>query len=450
MALKSGLFLASIAVFVSAAAFAQQTVNPSIHQPATLPQSTTALDVDVKELRYEELEAALDTVAAGAEHDYFAGVLANREGRAAESIPLLQRSLPAIKTRNPTRTAVALSTLADDYVKSYRYADATATYQELLKHFSEQLDKVELQDVEDGYNTARLLQDAPPQSVSIDGPVRVPTHRSSLGTIDAELTVNGVKASWVLDTGANFSVVTASFARRLRLQISKEEAQTQGITGAENHLHVAILPELKLGAASVHNVVLLVLDDDSLELPAGAFRRYRIDAVLGYPVFEALGRITFTSDGELDAGVAAAQATSGGRLFMNEMTPLLESTVSGRKLLFSFDTGAARSMFFERYYREFSSIFVSLKKESFGIAGAGGQKKVDTYYLRQAVFTVGEAEATLDRVPVMTKPMGIILEKCYGNLGRDLMGNFRSVTIDFANMRLALGEKLPPKGTLRK
>jgi hypothetical protein len=167
-------------------------------------------------------------------------------------------------------------------------------------------------------------------------------------------------------------------------------------------------------------------------------------------VFEALGRITFTSDGELDAGVAAAQATSGGRLFMNEMTPLLESTVSGRKLLFSFDTGAARSMFFERYYREFSSIFVSLKKESFGIAGAGGQKKVDTYYLRQAVFTVGEAEATLDRVPVMTKPMGIILEKCYGNLGRDLMGNFRSVTIDFANMRLALGEKLPPKGTLRK
>jgi len=42
-----------------------------------------------------------------------------------------------------------------------------------------------------------------------------------------------------------------------------------GAPSAENKLHVALLPELKLGGATIRNVVLLVLDDNSLNVPMG-------------------------------------------------------------------------------------------------------------------------------------------------------------------------------------
>jgi hypothetical protein len=78
-------------------------------------------DAEVKEFRFDKLEARLGTIQPGAEQDYFAGVLANRAGRVAESIRLLTNALPSIRTSRPDRAAVALETLADDYSKSFRY-----------------------------------------------------------------------------------------------------------------------------------------------------------------------------------------------------------------------------------------------------------------------------------------------------------------------------------------
>lgn len=81
--------------------------------------------------------------------DYFAGVLANREGHIAESIALLTRVLPKLESSEPHRAGITLQTLADDYVKSFRYKDALGAYEELLNKFASQLDKAERQSTED-------------------------------------------------------------------------------------------------------------------------------------------------------------------------------------------------------------------------------------------------------------------------------------------------------------
>src|ERR1700683_589892 len=52
-------------------------------------------DLEVKELRFGELEARLSTMEPGPERDYFAGLLANATRRIAESIRLLNRVLPS-------------------------------------------------------------------------------------------------------------------------------------------------------------------------------------------------------------------------------------------------------------------------------------------------------------------------------------------------------------------
>jgi len=67
------------------------------------PRLGGTLDSQVKDFRYEDLDRELPSIPAGAEHDYLAGILANREGRLVESIRLLKKALPQIRAENPAR-----------------------------------------------------------------------------------------------------------------------------------------------------------------------------------------------------------------------------------------------------------------------------------------------------------------------------------------------------------
>jgi hypothetical protein len=88
-------------------------------------------DLEVKEFRLADLQDRLRTMPPGAERDYFAGVLANWQGRTEESIRLLNTALPSIRKSQAARAAVALQTLADDYNKAFRYRDAARAYDDL-------------------------------------------------------------------------------------------------------------------------------------------------------------------------------------------------------------------------------------------------------------------------------------------------------------------------------
>ncbi|MGA2003656.1 MAG: pepsin/retropepsin-like aspartic protease family protein [Terriglobales bacterium] len=418
--------------------------NGGVSSSATLaqPLGASELDAYIKNYDFEQLAKAVDAMPQSPDRDYFGGVLANRAGHVAESIELLTKVLPRLESSQPERAAVALQSLADDYVKTYRYNDAIRASEELLHKFASQLDKVERQDEEDGYRTELLLRDALPQMISFNGKVDLPIHRNSVvGTVETNLTINGVEQAWTVDTGAALSAVSASFAAKLGVRLSHDAAQAQGATGAESSLHVALLPEMKLGGATVRNVVLLVLDDKNLNVQIGKKTHYQIDAILGFPVLQALKRITFTHDGHFLAGPDSPSGQGGARLYMDELTPLLECVVENRKVVFSFDTGANESMLSDRYHREFPDAFQGLKKKAYAMAGAGGSKRTTAYYLPEVQLAMGQTHVVLHKVPVVPA-LGTDMDRTYGNLGRDLVDAYRGFTIDFESMRFLLGEKL--------
>lgn len=117
-------------------------------------------DAQLKEFCLDELEARLRAMQAGPERDYFAGVLANRTGHLEDSIRLLNDALPNIRRSEPARAAIALEALADDYNKSFRYDDAARTYDDLLAHFTAQLDRHRLQGTKDDSCLMHLLSAA--------------------------------------------------------------------------------------------------------------------------------------------------------------------------------------------------------------------------------------------------------------------------------------------------
>jgi predicted aspartyl protease len=292
-------------------------------------------DADIRQFQLRALEARLETMAPGPERDYFAGILAARSGRADESIQLLSRVLPPLRETQLERAATALEALADAYLMSYRYREAAQAYDDLEQHFARRL----THDIADDAALTRILGDSPAQMIRMNGSVRLRTLKNLIGSLESELTVNGIREKWLLDTGANQSVVTRSFAERLGLApVTGVASVGSGVTGLKSPLQAALVPTLHFGGATVGNVVVLILDDANLRGGDGS-DSFQIDAILGSPVLKALGRITFTHDGEFLAGENADKA-AGAKMFMRGLTPAIECDVDGDRLLFTFDTGA--------------------------------------------------------------------------------------------------------------
>jgi hypothetical protein len=409
-----------------------QTVD--IHKPTTCGE----LYSEAITLRYEDLARDLSQLPPGLEHDVFAGVLGDRTSHFDESIRLLT---PISLTTDIPRNlmALALGSLADDYVKTFRYAQASALYTRLLTEDPDVLPPTLLKDDQDDADTLKLLLTAPPQTISIAAPIYIPTASDRLGSITANLTVHDVTAPWILDTGANFSVVSESFARQLGLTLSTGIAHTQGATGAENPLHTAILDTLPIGTATVHNVVLLVLPDANLTLGTGR-KKYIIPAILGEPVFQALGILRFTHDHHFQAGPTLPVTGDSSPIFMEKLNILFSCRTHNLSRPFLFDSGANATTFFVPYYREFATDFLHKKQGTRNGYGAGGTSTDQVYILDNVDLELANRILDLQHIAVDKDPQNTLSDEYEGSLGRDLLNSLDSLTLDLIHDRVYTGK----------
>ena len=413
-----------------------------IEVPIYASSSTNGLDADVNEFRLGHLEAAVRSMQPGPVRNYFEGVLANRIGHIDESVRLLNSALPDLRAYHRARAAVALETLADDYNKSFRYADAARTYDDLLEHFADQLGD-ELQGIKDDAGVAHLLREAPAQSIAWNVPAPLKTERDAIGSLVTELTANGVREKWLLDTGANLSVVSRSFAKRLGLEPLPGFGQTMsGLTGIENPLQVAVVPVLQMAGATFHNVVVLILDDANLNIKLPN-ESYQINGIIGYPVFQAMGAITFSHNGFFEAGSLAQRSTTSTRMYMRFLMPVIECRMAGIELPFTLDTGASGTFLSVRYYEQFRNGEASnWKKGENATAGGGGMVRRKIYLQPELELAVGTRVAMLQNVPIFPTKIGSDKDELYGNLGQDFLAGFESFTLDFSKMTFSFGEPL--------
>jgi len=411
---------------------AHRPISPAV---AATPAVATP-DTELEDFDLRAVEARIQTMAAGSERDYFSGMLAARSGRFDDAIRLLTAALPQLRENEPKRAALALDSLGTAYLATNEYADASRSYIELSERFAKQLEHFPSDDA--AY--VRVLSGTPPQTIEWQGPVRLATSRNPLGSISAELTINGVREQWLLDTGANQSVVTRSFATRLGLTpLPGSVPVGSGITGLKSDVQVAVLPMMTIGGAVLRNVALLIFDDAKLRIEAGSFK-YQINAILGYPVLKALGAVTFTRT-EFLAGDAAERNIKGARMYMRDLAPAIECEVEGRPLIFTFDTGATTSDLSVRYYEEFREQARAWKSQSIVSAGAGGSRKLKVYTPPQVTLKVGESTVTLKGVTVLPH-MNAGIDTLFGNLGQDLVAGFESFSLDFTTMTFSLGPAL--------
>jgi len=408
--------------------------SPHSQRTGTDQSSTLDLDQFLRERRYLELDQALSSKSklSGPDRAFFEGVMANRRNRVAKSIQMLEPLVPSLSITNRERAMIALSTLADDYEKSFRYSDAADAYAQLESRFGSLMDENERQRASREASRWSLLRGALPQSALVKGPFSVPVTRDKMGLPEVTVGFGKFHESMILDTGANLSVISFSLAQRLGLKLSASVATSRGIAGRRMAVHAAVIPELSLGEAELRNVAVIVISDEDLVIPDV---HYRIPGSIGFPVLAALGRITFFADGRL--GVARPAAGSAGdqeNLFLQRLTPIVATEIGGMERLFTIDTGSTGSFLTVQYYLEHKSDFTSQAIGDFDLAGAGGVRTYPTYVTGKLNIKMGGACVEVNELPVITQTRGLTDDKFYGNVGQGILGQFKSYTFDFQNM----------------
>src|SRR5262249_306916 len=134
--------------------------------------------------------------------------------------------------------------------------------------------------------------------------------------------MGGYAGSWILDSGANLSIIRRSVADQIPVAISPATDTADGTSGGSVQVHVGVIPYLHPGPALFLNVPVLVLPGSQFDFPQV---NYHIEGSLGLPILAVLGRVTVYRNGLIRFGGrdAARNPPLAHNLFLENFTPVI-------------------------------------------------------------------------------------------------------------------------------
>jgi hypothetical protein len=256
------------------------------------------------------------------------------------------------------------------------------------------------------------------------------------------------KFSAQFDTGAEISVLSASAAQAWEVTMLDGSATLHGYGGGGFAAQPGFIPALVIGKAELHNVAVYVTSDENLYVPQ---IKRQTNALLGYSVVAALGRLTFVKDGSLtvsaqspprDLDTSAALWLSGHSLLVELGTQPIPAggqlTAATGARLFMLDTGSGSTYLTDCYLAEHIDRFHGPAPESALLAGAGGVDEIPAFGARNLPLFAGGSVILLNGPHILTQPAGGESENFFGLIGQGVLGLFASYTIDFRNMTLTV------------
>jgi len=308
---------------------------------------------------------------------YFNGTLAYREGRFEDVVKPL---VTAVNTHGSSLTSnqieSALEILGETAAKTFQYGSAAQMYDGIDKIFGARMgDGVKV--IREKRHIGALLQHVPAQTVQLSGDF-------SLQRTGEEypVSIGGKNFSAQLDTGASVSLLTESTAKSWGVTMLDGTATLHGYGGGQFSAQPGVIPVLEIGKAELRNVVVLVTADQNLYI---AEIKRQTNALLGYPVASALGRLTFARDGTLTvtAHSSANERKSGTPIWIGNSSlliglgtiPIIDKgkvTGSTGERLFELDTGSGSTYLTDHYLAEHQILFTGKPSALARLAGAGG------------------------------------------------------------------------------
>jgi predicted aspartyl protease len=278
---------------------------------------------------------------------------------------------------------------------------------------------------------ARTLVDvAPMQStVAASGSVEIDYDMAHLPR--ADVAINGRRQEAVLDTGANFSTITETAARRLGLRMLPGDV-TVGATGNDAVAsRLAVADTVTIAGGEFRDVVFIVMPDSALSFAGGL---YRIPAIVGFPVLSSLGRVEFRGE-TMSHSRSGARWTPESNLLLNGLNPLVLMTANGNGVRMFMDSGAQSSNLTPLATGDYPALLEGASTRDVRMGGAGGHRvEEDAALIPRVAMSVNGRTVDLEDVHVV----GEADDGRHGVLGQDVLQHGSGYVIDFEAMRFEL------------
>jgi hypothetical protein len=260
------------------------------------------------------------------------------------------------------------------------------------------------------------------------------------GQLFIPVSVGQATGNYILDTGANFSALSESEARRLGLRIRDlnvdptqiGEGSGKGVAQPK----FAVAEALSIGDIHLRHVPFLVVSDQPAafaDLPSG----YR--GAIGIQVLLACRTIHWDSRGtvHLDGHQARQRKSLNPNLCFSGLNVFTPAAFAKSALDVQVDTGANQSYLFQRFAEQYPDIIrASGTPGSTWLGGAGGEAEVQSTILPDVSLGLGGLTTTLQPAHVLTRNPA-----SHGTMGMDLLNQAQEVLFDFQAMRFTLSKE---------
>lgn len=353
---------------------------------------------------------------------------ASARNQAAVSESLLLSIVQSEPASESARRAHEL--LSRIYLRSGSYRRLIANLDQWARAFP---DDPQLQSEKTDVEQFRGLPD------QINGPRKVSTklRHGAFNDFSAPVLINGRSATYLLDTGAWMSVMTAAEATRLGMTIREGTGVLGESSGKGVTIRTAVADEVGIGSTTFRNVSFAILPDVEpwRSMPPGH------GGIIGIPILLHLSCIRWIKGGTWEL---VCSATKGGSdranlvFYGNHL--LVACAVANRQVFMNLDTGAETTDLNANFARQFAREIQQIGTRSTrSVSGVGGIAEIESITLPKLDFQIGGT-------PVRLRPAHVTMQDnpalggrcCIGNIGLDLLLRTGTVTIDFSRMTLSL------------
>jgi hypothetical protein len=364
----------------------------------------------------------------------YTAVLENAFGQPAASNQLLNGFKRSIKIAGDTLSYFYYRTLYDNYVQLFDYSNAQSSGTTLLKYFEDFFNEEDFKAEMDALVLWKAFVNTPAQTISQPDSVSIALKKDIAGLWNIPVSSNDSTYNFIFDSGAGLSTISETYAAKLGLKMM--EGYTipvpSGITGIPTQSKLGVAAELRVKDIVVHNCIFLVFPDSALSFGNGA---YVINGIIGFPVIREMGGLHFTGNDLLVTKHVTAQDMRN--LIMDQLKPVVYLKYGNDVLPFTFDFGASHTIFSDVFYKRYKT---KLDKE--GVAGkdkftgTSGAKTFDVVKLPTLKMQCADKTITLKDAPVSKEPLSTTGEIYYGNVGQDVIRQFKTMHISFKDCYL--------------
>lgn len=372
---------------------------------------------------------------------FYRAFIDNAFGKLKSSDSLISDMLTTCKKELPDSMRYLMyEILIDNYTKESKYKDALQYYKKLATVNDDSITISKKESYNNMIQLFEALSGLPPLIVDTENKTHfIPFHRNGIGHYVIPVTRNNITENFVFDSGANMSVLTQSMAEKMNIQIIDDYSMDVA-TSTEQMIkaRVGYAEDLKLGDLKIRHAVFLVLPDELLNFNAVS---YKINGIIGYPIMREMGEMIIGKEGSLCI-MPAPSYSNVGNLFMDGLSPILQTRFNGQTVQMLFDTGSTGSQLFKRFYSKYKKeTELNGEKTDINIGGAGGITRVNCYTWKDFPITIANKNIRIPVIHVITDEMGNNKKVADGVIGQNVADQFDEMVLNLKDMYLIFRNK---------